>query len=59
MPFDVLGHLIHEIQLQRPEELGVMMGDVSLHRFEQLLLRTACELRPALAFGDPLAPRIS
>ena len=59
MPVDVLGHLIHHIQLKRPQELGMMMGDVPLYRFEELLLRSACELRPALAFGDPLAPRIS
>jgi hypothetical protein len=55
MPLDVLGHLIHQVQLQRPKELGVMMSDVSLYRFEKLFLRTACELRPALAFGDPPA----
>jgi hypothetical protein len=33
-----------------------MMGDVTLHRLEELLLRTAYELRPALAGGDPPAP---
>jgi hypothetical protein len=53
MPLDVLGHLIHQVQLQRPKELGMMMSDVPLYRFEELFLRTACELRPALAFRDP------
>jgi hypothetical protein len=56
MPLDVLGHLIHQVQLHCPEELGVMMRDVPLDRFEELLLRTACELRPALAVRDPRMP---
>ena len=30
-----------------------MMGEVSLSRIEQLLLGVSCELRPALAVGDP------
>ena len=50
---NVLGHLHQHIQLQRPEELGVMMRDVLLSRLEQLLLGATCELRPALAVGDP------
>ena len=53
VPPDVLGHLMHRGQLQRPEELGVMMGEVSLSRIEQLLLGIASELRPALAESDP------
>ena len=46
---DVLGHLVHHIQLQRPEELRMMVSEVLLHRIEQLLLGAAGELRPALA----------
>jgi hypothetical protein len=53
VPPDVLGHLMHRVQLQCPEELGVMMSEVSLNRLEQLLLGLSCELRPALAVGDP------
>jgi hypothetical protein len=53
VPHDVLGHLIHRVQLQCPKELGVMMCEVSLDRVEQLLLGSACELRPAFADGDP------
>jgi hypothetical protein len=30
-----------------------MMGEVSLYRFEQLLLGVSCELRPALTVSDP------
>jgi hypothetical protein len=56
MPLDVLGHLIHQVQLHCPKELGVMMSDVPLDRLEELLLRTACELRPALTVGDPCMP---
>ena len=58
MPRDVLGHLIDHVQLQRPEELRVMMGDVSLYRLEELLLRTSGELRPALAIRDPPMPLV-
>ena len=53
MPPDVLGHLMHRLQLQCPEELGVMMSEVSLDRIEQLLFGSACELRPAFAEGNP------
>lgn len=53
VPPDVLGHLMHRVQLQCPEELGVMMSEVSLNRLEQLLLGLSCELRPALAVSDP------
>jgi hypothetical protein len=58
MPFDVLGHLIHQIQLKRPQELWVMMRDVSLNRLEELCLGATCELRPALAVGDPCVPSV-
>ena len=44
---------MHRVQLQCPEELGVMMSEVSLNRLEQLLLGLSCELRPALTVGDP------
>jgi hypothetical protein len=44
---------MHQIQLQRPEKLWMMVREVSLCRSEQLLLGIACELRPALAVGDP------
>ena len=53
VPPDVLGHLMHRVQLQCPKKLRVMMGDVSLSSLEQLLLGIACELRPALTEGDP------
>ena len=56
VPPDVLGHLMHRVQLKCPKELWVMMGEVSLGRIEQLLLGLSCELRPALAEGDPTIP---
>src|SRR5690242_19496287 len=56
MPPDVLGHLHHHVQLQRPQELGVVMCDVPLDRVEELLLGPACKLRPALAVSDPSVP---
>jgi len=34
----------------------MVMCEVSLSRFEELLLRIACEARPALAVGDPTVP---
>jgi hypothetical protein len=34
----------------------MMMCEVSLSRIEELLLRVACEARPALAVGDPSVP---
>ena len=34
VPPDVLGHLMHRFQLQRPKELRMMMGEVSLSRGE-------------------------
>ena len=56
MPPDVLGHLNHHVSPQCPEELRMVMCEVSLSRFEELLLRIACEARPALAVGDPTVP---
>ena len=53
MPPDVLGHLMHRFQLQRPEELRMMMGEMSLSRGKQLLFGLSCELRPTFAEGDP------
>ena len=53
VPPDLLGHLMHRLQLQCPEELGVMMCEVSLDRVEQLLLGSACKLRPAFADDNP------
>jgi hypothetical protein len=53
LPPDVLGHLMHHFQLKRPQELWVMMGEMSLSRSEQLLLGVSCELRPAFAESDP------
>ena len=47
-----LGHLRYHIQLQRPQELWVVMGEVPLGRGEELLPVAACELRPAFAVGD-------
>jgi hypothetical protein len=44
---------MHHFQLKCPKELGVMMGEVSLSRIEQLLLGISSELRPTLAEGDP------
>jgi hypothetical protein len=44
---------MHHRQLQRPEELRVPMGEVSLSRVEQFLLGIAGELRPTLAKSDP------
>ncbi|MBV9838088.1 MAG: hypothetical protein JO156_08215 [Solirubrobacterales bacterium] len=38
VPPDVLGHLLHHIQPQSPQELWVMMREVSLGRVEELSL---------------------
>ncbi len=58
VPPDVLGHLMHRFQLQCPEELWVMMCEVSLDRVEQLLLGSACDLRPTFADeNSPVAVR--
>jgi hypothetical protein len=48
--------LKHHFRLQRPQELWVVVCEVSLHRVEELLVRIARELRPALALSDPTLP---
>ena len=53
LPPDVLGHLVHQLQPQRPEELRMVVREVALSSVEQFLMRIACELRPALAISDP------
>jgi hypothetical protein len=50
---NVLGHLTHHVQLQRPEELWVVLCEVQLRRLVELLLGIADEERPALASRDP------
>lgn len=52
---DILGHLKHHLGLQCPQEPWVMMCEMSLHRVKELLVRPACELRPALTVGNPVA----
>ena len=49
----VLLALQHHVEPHRPEELWVMMCEVSLSRVEELLFGSASELRPALAIRDP------
>jgi hypothetical protein len=56
MPPDVLGHLNHHVSPQCPKELRMVMCEVPLSRFEELLLGIAREARPALAVGDPTVP---
>jgi hypothetical protein len=58
MPPDVLGHLVHQFQPKRPDELRVMMREVSLSRLEELLRGIACQLCPALAVSDPPVPLV-
>ena len=53
---DVLGHLKHHVRLQCPEELGVVVCEMSLDRGKELFVGTACELRPALTVCDPTVP---
>jgi hypothetical protein len=48
--------LKHHIRLQRPEELRMMVCEVLLNRIEELRVGAACQLRPALAVGDPMVP---
>lgn len=50
---NVLGHLGYHVQLQRPEELWMVSGEVQLRRLVELLLGVADEERPALASRDP------
>ena len=58
LPPDVLGHLTHHPWSQRPQELGMMVSEVSLSRGEELSLVVACELRPTLAVGDSSVPSV-
>jgi hypothetical protein len=44
---------MHQFQPQCPEELWMMVREVSLSRCEQLFLGVASELRPALAVSNP------
>jgi hypothetical protein len=55
---NILGHLHHQIRLQRPQELWMVVREMPLDRFEQLLIGATHELRPALAVGDPSLPFI-
>ena len=48
----ILGHLHHYLRLQRPQELRMVMCEMSLDRVEQLLVGATCESRPALAVDD-------
>jgi hypothetical protein len=48
--------LHHYLRLQCPQELGMMMREVSLNHIEELFIGRPCELRPALAIGDPTMP---
>ena len=58
MPPDVLGHLTHHPRPQRPQELRMVMCEMTLSRCVELMLVVACELRPALAVGDPPVPSV-
>ena len=58
LPPDVLGHLAHRPRTHRPKELRMVVSKVPLCRYVELALIVSCELRPALAVGDPLAPSI-
>jgi hypothetical protein len=49
---NVLGHLHHHVQLERPHELRMVMSDMAFSRLEEVQSRIARELRPALAKGD-------
>jgi hypothetical protein len=44
--------MCHHLRLQRPEELGMVVCEMSLDRLEQFLIGATCELRPALALDD-------
>jgi hypothetical protein len=57
-PRTFLGHLRHNVEPYRPQELRMVMSEVSLRRIEELVLGVALELRPALAVGDPAVPSI-
>jgi len=45
-PRMLLGHLRYHVELQRPQELRMVIGEVLLGRREELLSAGACELRP-------------
>ena len=49
----VLGHLMHRFQLQCPEELGMMMGEVSLNRCRTAPTRSHLRAPPRTAECDP------
>jgi hypothetical protein len=53
---DILGHLHHHVELESPQELGMVVCNMALGRFEQVQARVACELRPALADGHLAMP---
>jgi hypothetical protein len=55
---NLLSHLHHHRRIQRPQQLGMVMREMPLHGLKQLLIGAACELRPALAVGDPAFPLI-
>jgi hypothetical protein len=49
---DILSHLHHNLRIQRPQELGMVVREMLLDRLKQLLIGATCELRPALAMSD-------
>ncbi len=53
MATDILGHLKHHLWLKRPQELWMVVCEVSFDRIEELCVRITRELRPALALGNP------
>jgi len=53
---DILGHLKHHIRLKCPEELRMVVREMPLNRFKELLVGAARESRPALALSDPPLP---
>jgi hypothetical protein len=55
---DILGHLHHDLRIQRPQELGMVVREMLLYRLEQLLIGVSCETRPALAVGDSPLPSV-
>ena len=58
LPPDVLGHLTHHPRPQRPQELRMVVSEVSLSRQEELALVAPCEFRPTLAVGDSSVPSV-
>jgi hypothetical protein len=50
---DILGHLKHHIRLQCPQELGMVVREMSLNRLKELFVGPTRELRPALTVGHP------